>query len=105
MNIEQLKEEGYNALNKCVINFRAVDDGNIRPDQRDSMNKKMIDELIDKAYQLGEEVVDIGEILTDYSNWLYNKGYLDADWYTEADNETTVVDYMMEKSIQSKSKE
>ena len=39
-----------------------------------------------------------GDILLEYSNWLMKHGYLDCDWYAEADGENTVEDFLTEKS-------
>lgn len=33
-----------------------------------------------------KKIEDIRELLTDYSNWLHKKGYIDSDYYTEEPN-------------------
>ena len=40
---------------------------------------------------------EYGDILQEYSEWLERNGYLDMDWRQEADNETSVSDFLIEK--------
>jgi hypothetical protein len=39
-----------------------------------------------------------GDILLEYSKYLQEHGYLDTDWYVEAEGENTVEDFINSKS-------